>query len=56
PITAKAWSEIEEQAKTVLRSRLTARKFVDVEGPKGMNVGAVTLGRLDIPTQQKKKT
>ncbi|MBN1542470.1 bacteriocin family protein [candidate division KSB1 bacterium] len=54
PITAEAWSEIESQAKTVLRSRLTARKFVDVDGPKGLNVGAVTLGRLDIPTQQKK--
>lgn len=54
PITDAAWSEIEAQAKVVLKSRLTARKFVDVDGPKGLQHGAVSLGRLDLPARQKK--
>jgi uncharacterized linocin/CFP29 family protein len=34
PIAGSAWEEIDDQAKKVLKSYLTARKFVDVEGPK----------------------
>jgi len=53
PITQKAWQEIEEQAKITLTSHLSARKFVDVEGPKGWDFAAVQLGRLDVPKNNK---
>lgn len=48
PITEKAWAEIDEQARRVLVGLLSARKFVDVEGPKGWDYAAVPLGRLDV--------
>jgi uncharacterized linocin/CFP29 family protein len=52
PITDEAWAEIHEQAKRTLLSTLTARRFVDVVGPKGWEYAAVHLGRLDIPENQ----
>lgn len=52
PISDQAWAEIKEQAKTVLENELTARRFVDVDGPKGWNTGAVHLGRIDVPGGQ----
>ncbi len=54
PLTQDAWNEIDEQAGLVLRSSLTARKFVDVDGPKGMDFGAIPLGRINVPGNQKK--
>jgi uncharacterized linocin/CFP29 family protein len=54
PITSAAWSEIEEQARQILKSSLTARRIVDVEGPRGLHYAAVSSGHLDIPKGQKK--
>jgi len=52
PITQKAWQAIDNQAKIILTSHLSARKFVDVEGPKGWDHAAVHLGRLEVPKKQ----
>jgi uncharacterized linocin/CFP29 family protein len=54
PITDAAWEEIDGNAKTFLSALLSARKVVDVVGPKGWDYSAVPLGRLEIPKQQKK--
>ncbi|GAB6280566.1 MAG: family 1 encapsulin nanocompartment shell protein [Thermovirga sp.] len=48
PISDEAWSEIDEQARKVLKSRLSARKFVDVSGPYGWDYAVVSTGRLEI--------
>ncbi len=48
PITSKAWDAINEEAKKVLNNVLSARQFVDVSGPHGLDKGAVSLGRLNI--------
>ena len=48
PITEEAWDEIQDQAKKVFSNLLTARKFVDIDGPKGITYGALSLGRLKI--------
>lgn len=53
PISSKAWEEINETATDVLTSVLSARKFVDVEGPKGWDYAALSEGRLDVPSNQK---
>ncbi len=52
PICDKAWEEINDRAKEVLTSVLSARKFVDVDGPKGWDFPALSLGRVDVPTEQ----
>lgn len=52
PITDEAWGEIEDQARKTLASSLTARKFVDVAGPKGWDFAVVPSGRLVIPENQ----
>lgn len=48
PIPKEAWNEIKEEAVTVLNSALSARKVINLEGPKGMDHPAVPLGRLNI--------
>lgn len=53
PISQKAWDEINVNAKIVLTAALSARKFVDVEGPKGMNYAALSTGRIQVPANQK---
>ncbi len=53
PISDEAWKEIETQAKQVFHTFLSARKFVDVDGPKGWDYAAVPSGRLEIPEDQK---
>ena len=55
PITDLAWEEISDQAKEVFNSDLSVRKFADVEGPKGLDLGAVPTGKLDIPEKQNTK-
>lgn len=47
PISEEAWKEIDERAKEVLKSYLSARKVVNIEGPKGWDYTAITEGRLD---------
>ncbi len=56
PLTAQAWAEIDNVAKDVLVSNLSARHFVDVDGPKGWDFASVNLGRLDIPKGQDDKS
>lgn len=46
PITDDMWAEIDAQAQQAIVSSLTARKVVDVLGPKGWNYAAVEIGRL----------
>jgi uncharacterized linocin/CFP29 family protein len=46
PISDAAWAEIDEQARRVLRANLSARRFVDFNGPLGWDYTAVTVGRL----------
>jgi uncharacterized linocin/CFP29 family protein len=48
PITADAWEIIEEEARSALKNTLTGRKFVDTVGPKGWDLSAVALGRVEI--------
>lgn len=55
PVSAMAWKEINEEAKKTLETALSARKFVDVDGPKGLDFAAVALGKLDLPARQGKK-
>ncbi len=52
PISDQAWAEINDNAKEVLSSVLSARKFVDVEGPKGWDFAALSLGRVNVPGNQ----
>lgn len=48
PVSEKAWEEIDDQARKVLKEKLSARRFVDVSGPHGWDHGAVVTGRLDV--------
>lgn len=52
PLTEGAWRQIEEQAKTVFRLNLSARRVVDVEGPNGLDYTALSLGRLVLEEKQ----
>jgi len=52
PITEEAWKEIDDTAREMLPALLSARKVVDVEGPKGLDFPAVTLGRLDLTEKE----
>lgn len=47
PISNEAWKEIDERAKEVLKSYLSARKVVKVNGPKGLDFNVITEGRLE---------
>jgi uncharacterized linocin/CFP29 family protein len=53
PLTDEAWAEINDEAKRVLCTHLSARRVVDVEGPHGLDFAAVGIGRLDVPKQPK---
>lgn len=46
PISNEAWNEIDKRAKEVLKSYLSARKVVKVNGPKGLDYNVITEGRL----------
>lgn len=48
PLTSEIWEEIDGRAKEVLENYLTARKVVNINGPKGWNSNVVSEGRLDI--------
>ncbi|MCD8556671.1 MAG: bacteriocin family protein [Bacteroides graminisolvens] len=52
PVTDKGWNEITERIKDILDTHLTARKFVDIDGPNGLEFGGVSTGRLIIPENQ----
>ncbi len=53
PVSDEAWAEINATAKEVLSSVLSARKFVDVDGPRGWNFAALSTGRIHVPEGQK---
>lgn len=46
PVSDRAWSELENEARNVLLSNLSNRRFVDVSGPHGWDLSAVNLGRV----------
>ena len=46
PISAKAWEQIEDEAKRTLKRHLAARRVVDVDGPKGAEFSAAGTGHL----------
>lgn len=52
PISEAGWAEIDDQAKRFFRPILTARKYMDVSGPFGLDYAAVTRGRLTVPPGQ----
>lgn len=52
PISNESWEEIDERATEVLKSQLTARKIVNVVGPKGLDYNVISEGRLvDVDTK-----
>jgi uncharacterized linocin/CFP29 family protein len=55
PISDEAWREIDDQARKTLHTLLSARKVVDVEGPRGWDYAGVPVGRLDMPAQSERK-
>ncbi|HZK00359.1 MAG TPA: family 1 encapsulin nanocompartment shell protein [Tissierellaceae bacterium] len=46
PVSKQAWNEINSRAEEVLKSYLSARKLVYVDGPKGLDFNVITEGRL----------
>lgn len=48
PISEHVWKEIEDRAREVLTTQLSARRFVRVTGPVGKERGGVNTGRLSI--------
>lgn len=54
PLTTEAWDQIDEQARKVLQSLLTARRFADVSGPHGPELSTVSTGRLALPGGKKR--
>ena len=46
PISSEAWEEIDARASEVLKSYLSARRVVKVNGPKGLDYNVITEGRL----------
>jgi uncharacterized linocin/CFP29 family protein len=55
PVTDEAWELIEEEATTMFNTLLSARRVVNVEGPKGWDFAAVPAGRLDLAENGKVK-
>lgn len=53
PVSEAAWQEINTLAKETLQANLSARKFVSVDGPRGIDYTSVSLGRLAVPNKQK---
>lgn len=46
PLTQEAWAEIDAEATRALRENLSARKLIDFEGPAGLDLAMVNLGRV----------
>ncbi|GAC57839.1 putative bacteriocin [Gordonia hirsuta DSM 44140 = NBRC 16056] len=52
PISSAAWAEIEEEASRSFKRNSAGRRLVDVDGPLGLDVDAVTVGhrgKIDSP-------
>jgi uncharacterized linocin/CFP29 family protein len=52
PISSLGWDVIDSVAKKALAANLSGRKFVDVDGPHGLDYASVPLGRLALPKKQ----
>lgn len=52
PVSESAWGEIKKRTKQVLDNYLTARKFADINGPNGLEMGGISTGRLTVPHNQ----
>lgn len=46
PVSDAAWAQIEAEASRTLKRHLAARRVVDVQGPKGLELSAVGTGHL----------
>lgn len=46
PLTDKAWDEINDRAREALKTQLSARKVLHVNGPNGWDYNVLTEGRL----------
>jgi uncharacterized linocin/CFP29 family protein len=55
PISEEAWEQIEDEAKSGLKSLLSARKLIDVEGPKGWDFAGIPTGRMELVEVPKNK-
>lgn len=55
PLSDKAWEEIIDQSSEIFKIYLTARNFVDIDGPNGMEYGGVSTGRLIISDKNTKE-
>ncbi|MGB8601648.1 MAG: family 1 encapsulin nanocompartment shell protein [Rhizomicrobium sp.] len=56
PISTEAWQLIDATAKDALSTNLSARKFVDFDGPHGLAYAAVPQGRLNVVQETTSKT
>lgn len=52
PITDAAWKKIYDEATDIFTSVLSARKFIDVQDPNGLDFGAVHTGRIDVTSDE----
>ncbi len=55
PITDQAWKEINEVAGNIFEIYLNGRRFMDIDGPNGLEMGAVSTGHLIMPDNPKKE-
>lgn len=51
PITPEAWTQIDDEAKRVLRLNMAGRQLVDFDGPHGWQYAAVNTGQLSIRSE-----
>jgi uncharacterized linocin/CFP29 family protein len=56
PISPQGWSAIDSMAKIALAANLSGRKFVDVDGPHGLDHACVPLGSIAMPEGQEGAT
>jgi uncharacterized linocin/CFP29 family protein len=49
PLSDHIWKEIKDQAKSVMDTSRTVRKFADINGPYGPEFAAVSTGRFKVP-------
>jgi uncharacterized linocin/CFP29 family protein len=52
PLTDRAWEEVDARAKQVLKTQLSARRIVDIDGPHGWQLAAIDTGRLRLADRE----
>lgn len=48
PVPGQAWKQIDETASRVLKANLSARAFVDIDGPHGWEFAGLNTGRYEV--------